>query len=1561
MTAAVLLVAVTLAGMIVSTRNDGYARRSVRVFAGTRWLVDRELGRVVLADASSGRATARIDARRSDRQLDTVQGSGGTYLFDRSSGEVLTIDQPAVKLADARAAPALTDARSWTLGVGADGALAVAADGIALIVPDQGAISQLRIAPTSAPRVIGVDGSIWTLRQDELIERALGGVTTTTRVERSPTDAMLSALGQHGVLLDRANRTFAGLTDSTVVDLPMALDLTDAIVQQPGVDAHCAWVGAADQLACVSPNGVESTVRVDGFSFQRQDRLLSAKGVLAVVRADGTVLRIDPTNGDTTSVTAIDWAAPTDLALSSDEVAIWVDDPSGRTALALTAEATRVIDKRDETAPLFNAEGEPAIGPGGTEPSEPGGPAQASSATGSVDDVPEPDNNGVDDPPVATDDFVSSVQDVVVTVHAAANDYDPDGGPVAISSVGRAAHGQVRVLDTATIVYQPDVRFTGTDQFEYTIVDTGGAHDTGVVHLQLLSDEATNQPPRTLADVAQTSAGRAVTIDVLSNDVDPEQGALRIASVSQPPPSRGTATIVEVPGGRPALRFSPAGGFVGGDVTMTYQAQDDEGATSADTTVTVHVNDPRDGNHPPVAVADSAKVAAGASVTIPVLTNDKDPDNDLLAIDSVSVDKRTGSASIEGSSIRFSAAPSTSGTLTFEYTISDPDGERSSATVLVAIVPPDQVNGAPVAGPDVATIAEGSIDLFPLTNDIDPDGDPLAIVDARTVGSGGLVQLVDASRVRFTAIATQGTARIAYTVSDGRGGSASSTITVTITGIRSASGPVASPDLAIAVAGTPTPLAVLANDNDPNNEPLTVVSTRNCPPARCELEHDGEIMFTAPASAANSSIEFTYTIQNNSGQTASATVRVKVLAADAPNSAPWAVVDTPLVPLGESVQLAVLDNDYDPDGPRSELMIVDVAPSTGAAPTINPDATTIQLIVPSDYSGETYAFAYTISDRRGATSSARVIARVVRPTGRSPIADDDRFSIIAGAPPSTLNLVANDHDPDGDDESLHLADLPTITGGGELVDALSRTGTRSVRLSAKGGAAGVITLHYRVLNAGGHQGEADVTVVVDLPRNGPPVALDDTAATSAGTPVDIAVLTNDDDPDSDALTVAVRRPPPASEGTAELLAGNQTFRFTPAAGFSGTSTFTYVATDPSNAISAPATVTVTVRPCTDAPPSTPDRLQEFTPYDTTLTLRLLDGPSASSVLGFDQVTGGSVAPTSTPGTVVFTPTAGNSGAGGFTYRAVNACGAASSGIVAIDVNRAPILQSPPITVLVGTVAEIAVASFAADDESLVLSAASSAGGEASVGVDGRVLRFVAPGTRGEVQVGVTVTDPGGLTASGTFSIRVIDPTNAAPIAQHDGYVIAPGATSALDVLANDSDPDGSADGLSIQLLDDQVTIEGSPVALTVSPDGRQVVADVPVGTHGTASFSYRALDEFGAASAPAMVAVTVNRAPTSVSFEVTVAAGTTVSTAMYAPGASGDVDGDEIVADVTATEDERIRVLFIPGLHAQITVPTDVAAGDVRIVYAIYDSFGGQGVGTIVVHVTDAGGPTSTS
>src|SRR4029077_20248023 len=109
-------------------------------------------------------------------------------------------------------------------------------------------------------------------------------------------------------------------------------------------------------------------------------------------------------------------------------------------------------------------------------------------------------------------------------------------------------------------------------------------------------------------------------------------------------------------------------------------------------------------DHFPIAQNDTATVIDGTSVTIAVLANDSDPDNDPLALIGVTQPAH-GVASIAGSAIVYAPTGGFTGTDTFRYTISDGHGGTASADGSLTIGPAP--THPPQAVPDNATTSFG--------------------------------------------------------------------------------------------------------------------------------------------------------------------------------------------------------------------------------------------------------------------------------------------------------------------------------------------------------------------------------------------------------------------------------------------------------------------------------------------------------------------------------------------------------------------------------------------------------------------------------------------------------------------------------------------------------------------------------------------------------------------------------------------------------------------------------------------------------------------------------------
>ncbi len=99
----------------------------------------------------------------------------------------------------------------------------------------------------------------------------------------------------------------------------------------------------------------------------------------------------------------------------------------------------------------------------------------------------QPHYNGVLDlnsqAPVARSDFATLSENGSIVLDVLANDFDPDGDPLAIDGLGQAQHGSVYLNDDGTITYVADPNYTGSDEFWYWVEDDNGNFAKGYVHI----------------------------------------------------------------------------------------------------------------------------------------------------------------------------------------------------------------------------------------------------------------------------------------------------------------------------------------------------------------------------------------------------------------------------------------------------------------------------------------------------------------------------------------------------------------------------------------------------------------------------------------------------------------------------------------------------------------------------------------------------------------------------------------------------------------------------------------------------------------------------------------------------------------------------------------------------------------------------------------------------------------------------------------------------------------------------------------------------------------------
>ncbi|MEQ9104810.1 MAG: Ig-like domain-containing protein [Rhodothermales bacterium] len=285
------------------------------------------------------------------------------------------------------------------------------------------------------------------------------------------------------------------------------------------------------------------------------------------------------------------------------------------------------------------------------------------------------------------------------------------------------------------------------------------------------------------------------------------------------------------------------------------------------------------------------------------------------------------------------------------------------------------------------------------------------------------------------------------------------------------------------------------------------------------------------------------------------------------NVAPVVVLDSAVVVEDNAVDIDFLTNDSDADG-DALVYAITTDPANGTW-SDNGDGT--GTYTPNaDFFG-TDSFTYTIDDGY-ANAEVGTVTIEVTGTPDLPIAIDDAATTASGVKVS-VNVFANDYDPDGD-EPFYLSAISNPANG---VAAFMSDGT--VTYTPNTGFVGQDTITYSITDGvSGIFAQATVSITVTGTAAGP-VASADVSTTAEETAVNVDVLANDINPQGNALAVASFTQ--GANGTVTAGEGG-TLVYTPAADFNGTDTFTYTVTD-GGVTSGAVTVTISVTAVNDAP------------------------------------------------------------------------------------------------------------------------------------------------------------------------------------------------------------------------------------------------------------------------------------------------------------------------------------------------------------------------------------------
>jgi len=374
---------------------------------------------------------------------------------------------------------------------------------------------------------------------------------------------------------------------------------------------------------------------------------------------------------------------------------------------------------------------------------------------------------------------------------------------------------------------------------------------------------------------------------------------------------------------------------------------------------------------------DLVETARDVPVTLWPLANDSPSDLLVVAFQQPSFGSVTFDA--EARSFTYTPAPGFVGEDSFDYTVRDPAGTTATTTVTIRVVQP---NRPPVAVDDVATVPPGGVvEIDPLANDSDPDGDPLSLV-ALGMPEAGSVAVLDGRGLRYAPrTGFTGQDSFTYTVRDPKGASASATVRIRVgTPNRP---PVAGRDRITATTGVPVTIDLVANDSDPDGDPITVTALGTPEHGSLSFLGQGRVSYTS-APGFEGIDRFDYTIGDGRGGFATGEVEILVSRS---NAAPVAHDDGATTEAGTPVTLDLLANDTDPDGDPLTLVGLSV-PARGRL-TVAADRR-VTYTPDAGFVGQD-SFTYTVRDSRGATASATATVTVTPPAAPSTFLNGYRY------------------------------------------------------------------------------------------------------------------------------------------------------------------------------------------------------------------------------------------------------------------------------------------------------------------------------------------------------------------------------------------------------------------------------------------------------------------------------------------------------------------------------------------------------------------------------------------
>ncbi len=1522
----VTLAVVTIVAAIAFAATRANGREGTEAFAndGGAWLLKRDAGAIGHLNREVLEVTAGVRVAEPGSDFDVDQApnaavNGAIVVHDRDARLVLLVDPrthatrgsmqvPATARANATKAGVVVwqpePLRVWALTI--DEALAIT--NLADVEPDH---------RSDAPGLVSVGLDDVTVYDSGTSSVSRLGDVETTSIDDSEPLLSLTTVGARTAATTERTLVIADEGEPAVT-VRLDADVTGPIVlQQPSPDAETLTIVDADARLH----------RIDLATMQPMNSAsIGATGALPPIVHEGCVFVVATTPptftracGDRIHQQPLTGAGSS-LRLRLVNGWVWINDLDSGGAWLTNAEtdlariddwgAALAEDTRDESDATSDSAGgieELKVAPDSSD-------AELLAAD-------ERDEDGENEPPIARDDEVHTRTDRPVVVAVLRNDEDVDGDVLLVDrveSVGDAAGAQVWVTNGRdAIQVTPAAGFNGTIRFAYQVSDgRGGSAEAIATVVVSAGTQQTNRPPMPVTDVATVRAGQSVSLNVLANDTDPDGDALVLQHVSAE-----SGTVVHDPSGQmvftPDLAVDdPNDGL---STELTYVVADDYGAT-AEGRVRVRVR-LAEANGAPDARNDAGVTSAGRTVQLRVLANDTDPDNDALIVARqpvlVSAASDPGAGAVLDLHVTadgdLTFVPEAAGVYVFEYLISD--GQATDAAQIRIDVSDAATNLPPTPARDDITIPRGATRLVRvLDNDGDPNGDVVSIVEWSTT-DGLSVEEVPGVGFRVTVLAdAPDRASFRYAISDGIGEPVGSVVVVSAVDVRTVNQPpIVRSDTIDVRPGRTTTVPVLLNDYDPEGGSLEVlrVSLPDGIGAAVKVGPNGQTLSLALDPTVTSGFRVSYDVADEQGAIAAAVVDVRLVSDAEPNRPPVARPDVGRTEAGrttsaesEGLTMPVLANDTDPDGDTLTIEGIAIQPGHGSA-ALAPDGTVTYRPDPG-FTG-TDQFTYVILDTEGARAVGHVLVGVARRPeyNRAPAANDDTIAVLGSDAAVELDVLSNDHDPDGDRLTVVEVSQPAqgtlnLTDDGRLLFL-------GVQQSPGTSDPPTLSFLYTVSDGNGNIDDAVVRLEVESEASQPPVAADDVAGPSLGNrSITVDVLAND--VGLGPLTLSSTDPSVSVSGgqlrvTVGVTSSQHTYTVTDAAGMSDTATVTVFVVD--NA--SPIVTNLSTKTAFDLPLTLTLAAQVTDPDDDPLFFVCCDN-ALGGVVDILQSAAGTL-------DVRFVPSPGFVGPAGFSYSVDDQAGHVVAGHVGIVVqapaNRPPVVRPGAVGLEAGTSVPFHLDSLIDDpdlDDTHRYAVTGTASTSVSAELSAATLRLTAAANAapGNLPLTFRVTDAAGQSAEGTVTVTITQTSAEPPRAVDDHARTHQGTPVIIRPTVNDLDPLGG--GLTLR----QVGSSAAGAAAIEATDIRFAPASDFFGTT-TLTYTLRDAADIAEREAVGQITIDVIGRPAVPAAPNAVAGNANATVAWSTPVANGSVvDGYRLEVSTS----EGVRSIDLPEVNS---------------------------------------------